>query len=90
MPRVEPVAQRGSRGARDKNDDPVADDCGRSEAAAGIYDQGEGCAESEESSEESRRMSDEIAEEGAEDAGDSARQELSRCPTSPSARCVSA
>ena len=36
MPRVEPVAQRGSRGALDKNDGPVADDCGRSEAPAGV------------------------------------------------------
>jgi hypothetical protein len=90
MPRVEPVAQRGSRGALDENDGPVADDCGRSEAPGGVYDPGEGSAEREESSEESSRMSDEIAEDGAEDAGDNARQELSRCPRSPSARCVSA
>src|SRR5580700_7082839 len=70
VPRVEPVAQRGSGGALDKNDGPVADNCSRSEAPPGIYDQGEGCAEREESSEESSRMSDEIAENSAEDAGD--------------------
>ena len=66
----EPVAQRGSSGALDKNDGPVAHNCSRSEAPPGIYDQGEGCAEREESSEESSRMSDEIAENSAEDAGD--------------------
>ena len=66
----EPVAQRGSGGALDKNDGPVADNCRRSEAPAAVYDQSEGSAEREESGEESSRMSDEIAEDGAEDASD--------------------